>query len=117
MTKGDGSASSPQSFIGRDALQKIKTDGITRKLVAMTFDDPQVIVMGKEPIIDGDKVLGYVTSANFGYTVGKSIAYGYVPIEYANEGTKVKIYYFGELHDATVSKEPLYDGEGKRLKS
>ncbi len=112
LNKGD--------FIGRDALQKIKGDGITRKLVAMTFDDPQMIVMGKEPIVDfasPDKVLGYVTSANFGYTVGKSIAYGYVPIEYANEGTKVRIYYFGESYDAMVMKEPLYDGDGRRLRS
>ncbi|TAH53511.1 MAG: FAD-dependent oxidoreductase [Chloroflexota bacterium] len=112
LNKGD--------FIGRDALQKIKSKGITRKLVAMTFDDPQVIVMGKEPIVDfasPDKVLGYVTSANFGYTVGKSIAYGYVPIEYANEGTKVKIYYFGEWHGATATREPLYDGDGRRLRS
>ncbi len=104
-------------FIGRDALVKIKASNVKRKLVCMTLDDSQVIVMGKEPILDDDKVLGYVTSANFGYTVGKSIAYGYVPIEYANEGTKVKIYYFGELHDATVTQVPLYDGEGKRLKS
>ena len=112
LNKGD--------FIGRDALQKIKSKGITRKLVAMTFDDPQVIVMGKEPIVDfasPDKVLGYVTSANFGYTVGKSIAYGYVPIENANEGTKVRIYYFGESYDAMVTKEPLYDGDGRRLRS
>ena len=71
------------AFIGREALQKIKAEGITRKLVCLTFDDPHVIVMGKEPILAGDRVLGYVTSANFGYTVGKSIAYGYVPMEFA----------------------------------
>lgn len=104
-------------FIGRDALQTIKEEGVRRKLVCMTFDNPSVIVMGKEPILDGDTVLGYVTSANFGYTVGKSIAYGYVPIGYAQEGTNVKIYFFGELHDATVSHDPLYDAEMKRLKS
>ncbi len=116
LNKGDSSTSSPQGFIGRDALVKSKEERVKRKLVCMTFDDPNVIVMGKEPIFDGDRVLGYVTSANFGYTVGKSIAYGYVPIEYAREGTKVKIYFFGELYDATVSREPLYDAEGKRLK-
>jgi glycine cleavage system aminomethyltransferase T len=82
----------------------------------MTLNDPGVILMGKEPILDGNRVLGYITSANFGYTVGKSIAYGYVPIEYANEGRKVKIYYFGDLYDATVSREPLYDEEMLRLK-
>ncbi|HZQ06041.1 MAG TPA: glycine cleavage T C-terminal barrel domain-containing protein, partial [Anaerolineae bacterium] len=109
LNKGD--------FIGRAALEKIKTEGFTRKLVCMTFDDPHVIVMGKEPILDGEQVLGYVTSANFGYTVGKSIAYGYVPIEYAKLGTPVKIYFFGELYNARVDQDPLYDTEMKRLKS
>lgn len=109
LNKGD--------FIGRDALGKIKAEGVKRKLVCMTFDDPNAIVMGKEPILDGERMLGYVTSANFGYTMGKSIAYGYVPIEYASAGRKLKVYYFGELHEATVSDDPLYDSEMKRLKS
>jgi glycine cleavage system aminomethyltransferase T len=62
-------------------------------------------------------VLGYVTSANYGYSVGKSIAYGYLPTEYTQEGTKVKVYFFSQLHDATVTKEPLFDPEGQKLKS
>lgn len=104
-------------FLGRDSLRKLKESG-TRKLVCMTMDDPAVILMGKEPILDeADKVLGYVTSANFGYTVGKSIAYGYVPLEFAPDGKKVKIYSFGNVYDATVSHDPLYDPEMKRLKS
>lgn len=109
LNKGD--------FIGSDALKKFNEEGLTRKLVCLTLDDPSVILMGKEPLMHGDTALGYVTSANFGYTVGKSIVYGYLPIEYANKGTKVKIYSFGELFDATVSKDPLYDAEMKRLKS
>jgi glycine cleavage system aminomethyltransferase T len=57
--------------------------------------------------LDGERVLGYVTSANFGYTVGKSIVYGYLPIEYAKEGKKVEVYYFGNHYPATVAKDPL----------
>jgi glycine cleavage system T protein len=117
MNKGDGSSSSPHGFIGRAALERIKAHGITRKLCALTFDDPQHIVMGKEPILDGDKVLGYVTSANFGYTIGKSIAYGYLPMSHAKEGASVEVYYFGERFKATVTKEPLYDAGMTRLKS
>jgi glycine cleavage system aminomethyltransferase T len=109
LNKGD--------FIGREALAKIKADVITRKLVCMTMNDPRVALMGKEPILEGDRVLGYVTSANFGYTVGKSIAYGYLPMKLAQEGMQVKIYSFGEVYDATVSHDPLYDPEMKRLKS
>jgi glycine cleavage system aminomethyltransferase T len=42
----------------------------------MTFDDPGVMVMGKEPILHGDGILGYVTRGNFGNTVQRSIIYG-----------------------------------------
>jgi glycine cleavage system aminomethyltransferase T len=74
------------------------------------------MALGKEPIFDGERVLGYVTSANTGYTVGKHIAYGYLPIKYAAEGTQVEIAYFGRRYRATVSKEPLFDPKGERLR-
>jgi glycine cleavage system T protein len=105
-------------FLGRGALERIRAEGVRRKLCCLTLDDPSVVVMGKEPIYDagGDRVLGYVTSANYGYSVGRSIAYGYLPTDFAAEGTRVKVYFFGALHDATVTKEPLYDPEGQRLR-
>jgi glycine cleavage system aminomethyltransferase T len=85
----------------------------------MTFDDPSVALMGKEPIFTPgrDRVLGYVTSANYGYSVRQSIAYGYLPIEHSDEGAKVEIYYYGDRHPATVRKEPLYDPENLKLKA
>jgi glycine cleavage system T protein len=93
-------------FIGRDALVQIKDRGITRKLSCLVLDDSK-IVMGKEPILDGERVLGYVTSANYGYTVGKSIVYGYLPLDYTAEGRRVDVYYFGKRYGARVVKEPL----------
>ena len=104
-------------FVGRDALIKIRNRGITRKLCCLTLDDPYAIVMGKEPILDGSRVIGYVTSANHGYTVGGFIAYGYVPLEHAKPGTSVEIEYFGRCHRATVSREPLYDPGRVKLTS
>lgn len=104
-------------FIGREALQRIKTQGITRKLCCLTLDDPTQALLGKEPILAGDRVLGHVTSANTGYSVGHSIAYGYLPVEYAIEGTAVQVYCFGERYSATVTREPLYDPHMTRLKS
>ncbi|MDQ6712848.1 MAG: FAD-dependent oxidoreductase [Candidatus Dormibacteraeota bacterium] len=117
-------------FIGREALLQIKDRGVDRKLCCMTFDDPTVVVMGKEPIFPvepspspasgggqgGGHALGYVTSANYGYTVGKSIIYGYLPLEFAAEGTAVEVQYFGRRHRATVTPEPLYDPAMTRLK-
>src|SRR5437588_2329416 len=113
------------AFIGRDALLRIKEQGITRKLACMTFDDPAVAVLGKEPVFaagqcvgygQGGGVLGYVTSANFGYTVGKSIIYGYLPLDGAEEGSSVEVQYFGRRYPASVVKEPLYDAQMTRLK-
>jgi glycine cleavage system T protein len=103
-------------FLGRSALEQIRAQGVTRTLTCLSIDDPLVVVMGKEPILDGERVLGYVTSANYGYSLGKSIVYGYLPTAYAAEGTKVKVYFFGNLHAATVVKEPLFDPEMARLK-
>ena len=102
-------------FLGREALRRAREQGITRTLCCLIFDDPNVVVMGKEPIVDGELTLGYVTSANYGYTTGKSIAYGYLPVEYAAEGTAVAVRFFGQCYAATVSKEPLYDPENTRL--
>jgi glycine cleavage system aminomethyltransferase T len=103
-------------FIGRAALRRIRDEGPRRRLSCLTLDDPAVVVMGKEPILDGGRVLGYVTSANYGYTVGRSIAYGYLPIERAEPGARVEIQFFGQRHGATVAREPLYDPRGQKLR-
>jgi glycine cleavage system aminomethyltransferase T len=105
-TKGD--------FLGREALLRAK-EQVCRRLSCLTLDDPSVVVMGKEPILSGGKVVGYVTSAAYGYSVGKSIAYGYLPAELAEPGTKVAVEYFGEAYPATVAAEPLFDPDRRRL--
>jgi glycine cleavage system aminomethyltransferase T len=66
--------------------------------------------------MSGDQCLGHVTSANFGYSVGKPIAYGYLPAETAVEGTKVEVIYFGERLSATVAPDPLFDPKMTRMK-
>ncbi len=89
-------------FLGREALLQIKENGVQRKLSRMYFNEPGRIVMGKEPILSGERTVGYVTSSNYGYTIGKGIAYGYLPIDLAKAGTSVEIYYFGKKHGASV---------------
>ena len=120
LNKGD--------FIGRNALLRVREQGIRQKLACMTFDNPSSVALGKEPIFaaslpasDGERgedlrPLGYVTSANYGYTVGKSILYGYLPVADAQEGQQVEVQYFGRRYPATVVREPLYDPQMTRLK-
>ena len=60
--------------------------------------------------------MGYVTSANYGYTIGAGIAYGYLPRGYTAPGTLVDVQYFERRYGATVSNEPLYDPKGLKLR-
>ncbi|GIV70668.1 FAD-dependent oxidoreductase [Caldilinea sp.] len=103
-------------FIGRQALLQAKASGVQRRLCCMTFDAPDAMALGKEPIFVGDRCIGYVTSANYGYAVGRHILYGYLPLAFAAPGTQVEVAYFGVRHRATVAAEPLYDPQMQRLK-
>lgn len=104
-------------FQGRAALEAILEQGLDTKLACMTLDDARAVVMGKEPIWSGGAVVGYVTSANVGYTIGRGIAYGYLPVDVAVEGTAVEIEYFGERYAATVAPDPLWDPKGERQRT
>ncbi|HZS75282.1 MAG TPA: FAD-dependent oxidoreductase [Ktedonobacteraceae bacterium] len=104
-------------FNGKAALERIKAEGIRRKLCCLVVDDPAAVGLGGEPLLDGERVLGHVTSAGYGYTVRQSILYGYLPIEYATPGTRVETQMFGIRYGATVMKEPLYDPKNEKVKA
>jgi glycine cleavage system aminomethyltransferase T len=72
--------------------------------------------MGKEPVYAGDRCVGYVTSAAYGYTVGAGIAYAWLPEELTAVGTRVQIGYFDQRVDALVTAEPLFDPGMTRLR-
>jgi glycine cleavage system aminomethyltransferase T/glycine/D-amino acid oxidase-like deaminating enzyme len=104
-------------FQGREALERIRESGCERRLACMTFDDPRAVVMGKEPIHHDGRVVGYVTSAGYGYAIGRGIVYGYLPAALAVEGTPVEVEYFGVRYPAHVANEPLWDPKGERLRA
>lgn len=103
-------------FLGREAALRAK-ESVTRRLCCLTLADPRVVLLGKEPVLDGGgEVLGYVTSAAWGASVGESIAYGYLPARYAEPGTEVSVYADGRRHAASVATEPLFDPGMARLR-
>lgn len=104
-------------FVGREALERRKVEGPRCRLSCLVLEDPGVVVMGNEPVFSGDAAVGYVTSAAYGYSVGQSIAYAWLPPELSEEGTWLDIGYFGERHPATVAEEPLFDPAMKRMRS
>ncbi|MFM9794156.1 GcvT family protein [Streptomyces turgidiscabies] len=102
-------------FVGKAALERRKTD-VRRKLTCLTIEDPRSVVMGKEPVYEGDRAVGYVTSAAYGYTIGKGIAYAWLPAELAVPGTPLHIGYFDQRVAAVVAEEPLFDPTMSRLR-
>ena len=103
-------------FIGREALLAHKEKGITRRLCCLTLQTGPLMPVGKEAILDGDKVIGIVTSGGYGHTIKKPIAYGYLPIDHSKPGTRLQIEVAAKRYDATVEKEPLYDPENRKVK-
>ena len=101
-------------FIGRDALLRQKENGITRSLACLTVDDGKVVPYGWESVLHKDRLLGYVTSGEFGHCVNKSIFLAYLPIEYCEPGTKLEVEVLGERHSATVADTPIYDQDNDK---
>jgi 4-methylaminobutanoate oxidase (formaldehyde-forming) len=103
-------------FIGREALRAARVAGPRKRLRCLVLDDPRSVCLGNEPVRVDGAIVGRVTSGGVGYTVGRSIAYAYLPPE-AGIGTRGDIDVFGEWVGFEVVREPLYDPAGERIRS
>lgn len=101
-------------FVGKSALAE-RAAAATKRLRCLTVDDGVSVVMGKEPVFVDGKPAGYATSAAYGYTVRKPIAYAWLPVS-VETGDGVEIEYFGKKIPATVVDDPLYDPQMDRLR-
>jgi 4-methylaminobutanoate oxidase (formaldehyde-forming) len=101
-------------FVGRDALG----DEPAQILACLVLADPRSIALGSEPVRTADgEIVGRVTSGGYGYAVGASIAFAYVPPAAAEPGTQVAVDIFGEWVTAEVRSAPLYDPKGERVRA
>jgi aminomethyltransferase len=103
-------------FRGREALIR-RTEAVFREtLVSLQVQDGHVPASG-ETIRHGERPVGNVTSAAFGYTLGKPLALGYVPLALDQAGTEVTIQDGGGYtHPALVGPRSPYDPGGARLR-
>jgi glycine cleavage system aminomethyltransferase T len=102
-------------FVGREALEAAKAEGVDAEITPITLDDSTDILGTGRPVIVDGEAQGYVQAADFGYSIGESIAYTYLPTEYTDAGTGVQVRSEGELYDATVRNEPLFDPGRDRI--
>jgi 4-methylaminobutanoate oxidase (formaldehyde-forming) len=75
------------------------------------------VALGNEPVRIGGEVVGRVTTGGYGYTVGRSIAYAYLPPAHAQPGTEVAVEVFGSWIEGAVEDEPLHDPRSERIRS
>lgn len=92
-----------RDFVGRAALEKVKAQGATKKLVGLVLQDKGVLRNHQKVVIESGAE-GEITSGSFSPTLGKSIALARVPVE-TGETCKVEIR--KNLLDATVVKIPF----------
>jgi len=115
LNKGDGSTGSPCNFIGREALKKMKAEGIQKRLCTVMMSGETVIYGGEAAFASGE-IVGRLRSGGWGYTVARNIAFIYLPPDLAKEGTALEVEVFGERVPAVVAADVLYDPKGEKLR-
>lgn len=111
----------PGGFVGREALLRQREAGITRRLVVVTLDDPEPLMYHNEPILRDGHVVGRITSAAFGHTIGRSIGLGYVtrddgPVDRDwLAGGRIEVEVALERLPAAASLRPPYDPANARI--
>jgi 4-methylaminobutanoate oxidase (formaldehyde-forming) len=106
-------------FVGREALLRIKAEGVQRKLCAITLAAPmpdESDLYGGEAVYAGGPVVGRLRSAGWGYTVAKHIGLVYLPTALSAIGTALEVEAFGARFAAEVAPDVLYDPGGVRLR-
>jgi aminomethyltransferase len=95
-----------KNFVGKEALLKVKAEGLKRKLVAMMSDQKAFPRHGYELSVEGRKV-GVVTSGTVSPVLDMPIAMGYVDIDYASEGKEINFNIRGKEIPAKIVKLPF----------
>ncbi|MER9616286.1 FAD-dependent oxidoreductase [Mesorhizobium sp. M0207] len=111
-TKGD--------FLGRDAVLKKKETGLSRRLVQFRLNDTEPLLFHNEAILRDGKIVGPITSGNYGHHLGGAIGLGYVPCQGESKAdvlsSSYEIEIAGERFAAEASLKPMYDPKSERVR-
>lgn len=109
-------------FLGREALVARQDQPLPKLFAGFTVANPQAVLLGRETILRDGQPVGYLTSGGYGYTIGKSIGYGYlrndrgVTSDWVTQG-RYALVIAGEETPATVTLDPVYDPTGARVRA
>lgn len=110
-------------FLGRQALEVQKSEGIIKKLATFTLNDPSRPLWGLEGIWRDGKPVGYIRRAEYAFALGRAIGYGYVKTpeggKVTNDFLKTGVWQLesmGDLLDTTLHIRPPFDPKNLRVK-
>ncbi|WP_171101298.1 FAD-dependent oxidoreductase [Ruegeria sp. HKCCD7255] len=107
-------------FIGRDAVIARKERGPKSRLVQFKLTDAEPLLFHNEPILRDGEYVGYLSSGNYGHTLGAAVGLGYVPCEGESAADVLASGYeidvCGVKVQAEVSLRPMYDPKSERVK-
>jgi 4-methylaminobutanoate oxidase (formaldehyde-forming) len=107
-------------FIGAEALAC--AGPLSKRFAGFTLDDPSVVLVGRETILRNGVPVGYLTSGGYGYTIGKSVGYGYirnssgVSDDFKSSGSYALIV-ASETYPAQITLEAPFDPSNSRVKA
>ena len=103
-------------FIGREAALAERGASPVQRLALLSIDAADADVTGFEPVWQGDRKVGFVTSGAYGHYVGQSLALAYVDAAIAEGTAPISVHVVGERRTARVLSEPPYDPKGFKLR-
>lgn len=109
-------------FHGRDAVLRKRDAGLSRRMMQFRLKDKEPLLFHNEPILRDGKIIGQLTSGNYGHALGAAIGLGYVPCVEPGESadamlsSRYQIEIAGEVFDAEASLKPLYDPKAERVR-
>ena len=111
------------AFVGREAVLRKREAGLARRLMQFRLTDPGPLLHHGEPILRDGRIVGHLSSGNYGHTLGAAIGLGYVPCPEPGEtpasmlASSYAIEVAGRVFDAEASLAPLYDPASERMKA
>ncbi|MCI5098495.1 MAG: FAD-dependent oxidoreductase [Rhodobacteraceae bacterium] len=107
-------------FIGKQAVIERKESGPKNRLVQFKLTDAEPLLFHNEPILRDGEYVGYLSSGNYGHTLGGAIGLGYVPCEGEKAADVLASTYeidvCGVKVKAEASLKPMYDPKSERVK-
>ncbi|AHD02449.1 GcvT family protein [Leisingera methylohalidivorans] len=114
-------ATGKDDFIGKAAVLARKETGPKNRMVQFKLTDAEPLLFHNEPILRDGEYVGYLSSGNYGHTLGAAIGMGYVPCEGESAadvlGSTYEIDVCGVKVKAEASLKPMYDPKSERVKA